>query len=79
MDIFDSCLLFLFLCAIKKEKKVYMGGKHMKIKRLLKNLSVSGLLASFALCMTTLAANSECFFVFHQPELPEDLKKYRKF
>ena len=56
-----------------------MGGKHMRLKMLLKNLSVSGLLASFALCMTTLAANSECFFVFHQPELPEELKKYRKF
>lgn len=51
----------------------------MKLKELFKKVSVSGMLAAFALCMTTLAANSECVFVFHQPEFPEDLKKYRKF
>lgn len=51
----------------------------MKLKELFKKVSMSGMLATFALCMTTLAANSACFFVFHQPEFPEDLKKYRKF
>ena len=51
----------------------------MKLKELLKKVSMSGMLAAFALCMTTLAANSECFYVFHQPEFPEDLKIYRKF
>lgn len=51
----------------------------MILKELFKKVSVSGMLAVFALCMTTLAANSECFYIFHQPEFPEDLKKYRKF
>lgn len=51
----------------------------MKFKKLLKRISTSGVLASFALCMATVAANSECFYVFHQSELPDNLKKYRKF
>lgn len=56
-----------------------LGGNSMKFKKLLKRISTSGVLASFALCMATVAANSECFYVFHQSELPDNLKKYRKF
>lgn len=51
----------------------------MKLKEFLKKVSAPGMLAAFALCMTAVAANSECVFAFHQPEVPEDLKKYRKF
>lgn len=51
----------------------------MRLKEFLKKVSAPGMLAAFALCMTTMAANSECFYVYHQPEVPEDLKKYRKF
>lgn len=51
----------------------------MKLKEFLKKVSAPGMLAALALCMTTVAANSECVYVFHQPEVPEDLKKYRKF
>lgn len=51
----------------------------MRLKMLLKKISASSVLAAFALTMTTMTANSACFFVFHQPELPENIKKYRKF
>lgn len=29
--------------------------------------------------MLTYAANSKCFFLYHQPKQPEAVKKFRKF
>ncbi|MFV0499071.1 MAG: cyclic lactone autoinducer peptide [Bacilli bacterium] len=37
------------------------------------------MISSFALVMTTLIANRNCTFVFHQPKMPESAKKLRKF
>lgn len=39
----------------------------------------SGLFAALALCVTTLTANSTCFFCAHQSKMPENSKKLRKF
>lgn len=39
----------------------------------------SGLFAALALCVTTLTANSTCFFCAHQAEMPAESKKLRKF
>lgn len=37
------------------------------------------ILASLALLVTTMNANTTCIFITHQPELPEDAKKLRRF
>lgn len=36
-------------------------------------------LATFALAMTTLIANSTCYYIVHQEPLPKGAKKLRKF
>lgn len=38
-----------------------------------------GLFAALALCVTTLTANSTCFYCAHQEEMPVNSKKLRKF
>lgn len=39
----------------------------------------AGILASLALAVTTVVANSTCTFIIHQDELPHAAKKLRKF
>lgn len=51
--------------------------KKMLLK--LKSLPLASMMAAFALSMTTIAANSECYYCFHQPEMPDGVKKFRKF
>ena len=36
-------------------------------------------LAAVALMLTSISANSTCWFIMHQDELPEKAKKLRKF
>lgn len=38
-----------------------------------------GVIAAFALVITTLNVNSTCVYFAHQPKLPESAKKLRKF
>lgn len=38
-----------------------------------------GFIASLAIIVTTLNANTTCLFIMHQDELPESAKKLRKF
>ncbi|UYJ30944.1 MAG: cyclic lactone autoinducer peptide [Oscillospiraceae bacterium] len=38
-----------------------------------------GMFAALALLVTVLNVNSTCLFITHQPELPADYKKLRKF
>lgn len=42
-------------------------------------MKYSGILAAFALFVTTATANSTCICVIHQEKLPECAKKLRKF
>lgn len=39
----------------------------------------AGMFAALALVITTVAANSTCYFTMHQDEMPETAKKLRKF
>lgn len=39
----------------------------------------SGILAAFALIVTTIVANSTCNYIMHQETLPKSAKKLRKF
>ncbi len=43
------------------------------------NVIMESTLATFAVTMSTIAANSCCVFIYHQPKTPETLKKLRKF
>ena len=52
-----------------------IGGIQMK-KMILK---LSGVVASLALVVTFVNANSVCMFLAHQPELPKGAEKLRKF
>ena len=38
-----------------------------------------GLFAALAVIIASVSANSACMWISHQPELPEDVKKLRKF
>lgn len=40
---------------------------------------ISGILAALALLVTTANVNSTCFFFAHQPVLPNNAGKLRKF
>jgi cyclic lactone autoinducer peptide len=49
------------------------------MKSLIKKITVANILKSFAMCMVVLAANILCVYIFHQPEQPSIVKKYRRF
>jgi len=50
-------------------------------KGILKKLlySLGGIVASFAVMVTTMSVNTTCLYIMHQPELPESTKKLRRF
>lgn len=56
------------------------GGDYMKkIILLMKKASMSSAVASFALMFGVMASTRNCFYILHQPEMPADMKKLRKF
>jgi len=42
-------------------------------------LRVSGLIACFALAITAMNVNAACIFIIHQPKMPENSLRLRKF
>lgn len=40
---------------------------------------IDTVVASFALLLSVIAANQACGFFLHQPELPDSVKRLRKF
>lgn len=42
-------------------------------------MKVSGIIASFALLITVMNVNTTCFWIIHQPKLPNGSQKLRKF
>ncbi|WP_074463601.1 cyclic lactone autoinducer peptide [Cellulosilyticum sp. I15G10I2] len=42
-------------------------------------LKFGGVIASLALMVTTLNMNTNCMFIMHQPKMPKNAKKLRKF
>lgn len=42
-------------------------------------LKYGGFLAAFAMCFTTLTANSTCTWITYQEELPKGAEKLKKF
>ena len=50
-----------------------------KIVKKLKSFSGASVIASFAMLIAIGVANSCCVFIYHQPEMPEALRRLRKF
>lgn len=44
-----------------------------------KDMLVGELLAKAAISVSKMSANSRCCYIYHQPKIPKDLKKLRKF
>lgn len=42
-------------------------------------MKFGGVFAALAVGVATMSANTACLWFAHQPELPEDVKKLRKF
>lgn len=45
----------------------------------MKRIKFSRMLQSIAVFSLIIAANSRCYFIYHQPKQPLEIKKYRKF
>lgn len=55
------------------------GGVNMKQKIQKFCMKFGGTFAALAVVVATVTANSTCIWCTHQPELPDDVKKLRKF
>jgi cyclic lactone autoinducer peptide len=49
------------------------------MKKLNAKIKVANVMALFAVHMVALGVSTQCAYIFHQPKLPEEVKKYRKF
>lgn len=61
-----------------KNSKEEMMMKKMKVF-LMKHMNGASALAGFALVFGIIAANSRCYYIYHEPKAPEELKKLRRF
>lgn len=57
--------------------KVEVYEMKLNLKKLI--LKFGGTVATLAVAVATVSANSTCMWISHQPELPEDVKKLRNF
>lgn len=78
----NSSILILYCELICYNLKVlfvlYNNGKErINMNKFLKRYG--HIVSAFALVITTISANNMCFYIFHQPKLPETAKKLRKF
>lgn len=59
---------------------VYGGtGMKEKMKRMMRKFKLANVLAICAMGITVAVANQCCVLIYHQPEMPEELKRLRKF
>ncbi len=50
-----------------------------KLMTFVRKHGAMALVNSFALALAIQTVNTACAWIYHQPEVPEDLKKMRKF
>ena len=50
-----------------------------KMKRMMRKFKLANVLAICAMGITVAVANQCCVLIYHQPEMPEELKRLRKF
>lgn len=54
--------------------------KMKKMKNyLMKHIKVANSLAGLALVFSFVAANSRCYFIYHQPNMPEEMKRLNRY
>lgn len=46
---------------------------------LMKHIKVANSLAGLALVFSFVAANSRCYFIYHQPNMPEEMKRLNRY
>jgi cyclic lactone autoinducer peptide len=44
-----------------------------------RHLGVANLMACMAFAVSSISANTLCVFIFHQPELPAEVRKLKNF
>jgi cyclic lactone autoinducer peptide len=49
------------------------------MKKLSAKITVANVMALFAVHMVALGVSTQCAYIFHQPKLPDEVKKFRKF
>ena len=59
-----------------KYQKIVKGVSHMKNKNI--KLQSAKVLANASLQLGKVSANSSCIYIFHQPKMPDELKKLKK-
>lgn len=42
-----------------------------------KCIKIAKILAGFAIVFSSIAANTRCYFIYHQPEMPDQLNKLK--
>lgn len=50
-----------------------------KMKHWLRHCNAASIMACLAMGFCVMSANARCCFVFHQPEIPDGLKKFKRF
>ena len=65
---------------MKKYVVIYYNiGGNIDMKRMKKNMiDVAEIMAIIAHAFGTMAANTRCVSIYHQPQMPESIKKLRK-
>ena len=59
-----------------KVSKIVKGVSHMKNKKI--KIQSAKVLANASLQLGKVSANSSCIYIFHQPKMPDELKKLKK-
>jgi cyclic lactone autoinducer peptide len=59
-----------------KYQKIVKGVSHMKNENI--KLQSAKALANASLQFGKVSANSTCIYIFHQPKMPDELKKLKK-
>ncbi|MFR5691665.1 MAG: cyclic lactone autoinducer peptide [Lachnospiraceae bacterium] len=50
-----------------------------KVKKFISKCTMPNILALCATVVAVAATNHSCVFIYHQPEMPDELKRLRKF
>lgn len=69
-----TSIQIIVFCMVKYQK-IVKGVSHMKNKNI--KLQSAKALANASLQLGKVSANSSCIYIFHQPKMPDELKKLK--
>lgn len=70
-----TSIQIIFFCMVKYQK-IVKGVSQMKNRNI--KLQSAKVLANASLQLGKVSANSSCIYIFHQPKMPDELKKLKK-